>query len=310
MPYVVTPGCKGPNGEVLGLAAMDDGSITVQDTSEITLSLLWSLVYDVPTGNIAMVNLGSLGSGTPSFLAIVSSNGNVSKLGLSAVTSGVSETTLWNVVPGGSALAVESAWTPSVNLNVAGSGPYPPGSPVIAYYGWGGGQPNEIWTFTAFGADDYPWYYTFSPLCAQNTLLSANPEDAGGQLTIEPASGGDYSAGPEQLWSATYVIAQGTQPLGVVFVNQELSMAIRTTPGGGAIFCADPSTLNAWSAWRVGGAPDGVAWAIHAIGNDNLTFNVSGAGPYDPGNPVVTYPWQGGNENEQWYATFVPHEVT
>ena len=309
MPYVVTPGCKGPNGEVLGLAAMDDGSITVQDTSEVTLSMLWSLVCDVPTGYFGMVNLGSLGSGTPSFLGIVRSDGNVNELGLSAVTDGLSDTTRWDVVPGGSALAVQSAWTSSVNLNVAGSGPYPPGSAVIAYNGWGGGQPNEIWTFSEFGGEDYPWYYAFSPLCAQNTLLSANPQDAGGQLTIEVASGGDGGAGPEQLWSANYVI-EGTQPLGVVFINEELSMAIRTTPGGGAIFCVDPSTLDAWSAWRVGGAPDVGAWAVHAIGDDNLTLNVSGAGPYDPGNAVITYPWQGGAENEQWYATFVPHEVT
>lgn len=310
MPYIVTPGCTGPNGEVLGLAAMDDGSITVQDTGEVTLSMLWSLVYDVPTGDFLMVNMGSVSSGTPSFLGIVRSDGNVNELGLSAVTGGVSATTMWDVVPGGKALAVQSVWTSSVNLNVAGDGPYPPGSPVIAYNGWGGGQPNEIWTFTAFGGEDYPWNYTFSPTCAPDTVLTANPQDAGGQLTIDVPSGGDDEPGPEQLWGANYVILDGITPLGAVFVNEELSMSIRTTPDGGAIFCADPSTLDAWSAWRVGGAPDAGAWAVHAIGNDDLTWNVSGAGPYDPGNVVITYPWQGGAENEQWNVTFVPHEVT
>jgi hypothetical protein len=310
VPYVVTPGCTGPNGEALCLAAMDDGSICVQDASEVTESMLWSLVFDVPTGKFAMINVGSVASGAPRWLSIISSHGNINKLGLTRTAGGTSEATLWDVVAGGSALAVQSARTPAINLNVSGSGPYPPGSPVIAYNGWGGGTPNEIWTFTAFGGEDYPWNYAFSPTCAPNTVLTANPQDAGGQLTIDEPSGGDGEPGPEQLWGANYVILNGIHPLGVVFINEELSMAIRSTPGGGAIFCADPSTLDAWSAWRVGGAPDVGAWALHAIGNDNLTWNVSGAGPYDPGNVVISYPWQGGADNEQWNVTFVPHEVT
>src|SRR6266446_6623873 len=34
-----------------------------------------------------------------------------------------------------------------INLNVAGNGPYGPGSVVIGYNGWGGGKANEVWRF-------------------------------------------------------------------------------------------------------------------------------------------------------------------
>jgi hypothetical protein len=295
---------------VLGLAALDDGTISVQDTSEVTLSLLWSLVYDVPSGNFAMVNMNSVMSGTPGVLGVVGGSGAVNKLALVPARNALTPKTTWDVADGGRALAVRPGMSSSLNLNVQGGGPYPVGTPVIAYGGWNGGQPNEIWTFTAFGGDDYPWNYTFAPMCAPQTLLSANPQDAGGQLTIEAPAGPDYTASSAQLWSANYVIQPGTTPLGAVFVNQELGMAIRTTPGFGAIFCADATKLDAFSAWRVGGAPDVGAWAVHSTGNDGFTWNVSGAGPYEPGNAVIAYPWQGGAENEQWAVTFVPHEVT
>ena len=140
-------------------------------------------------------------------------------------------------------------------------------------------------------------------------MLTANPDDAGGQLTIQPAQGPDVTPSPAQLWSAQYRI-NGVVAQGVVFINEELSMALRTTPGGGAVFCADPSQLDEWSSWVVAPAPDPSSWALEPVGNAGLALNVAGAGPYNPGNVVITYPWQGGAENEQWTPTFVPHEVT
>jgi hypothetical protein len=86
-------------------------------------------------------------------------------------------------------------------------------------------------------------------------------------------------------------------------------MVLRTTPDGGAVFCADASSPDVWSAWRIGNANSGV-WAVMSAGDNNLTLNAAGTGPYEPGNPVITYPWQGGQRNEQWYVTLVPHEVT
>jgi hypothetical protein len=43
--------------------------------------------------------------------------------------------------------AIRTLLNDDINLNVAGNGPYFPGSDVIAYDGWGGGKPNEVWRF-------------------------------------------------------------------------------------------------------------------------------------------------------------------
>jgi hypothetical protein len=307
--YVISPGCTGPSGETLALAAMNDGSIVVQDAAKVTIHLVWSLVYDIPSAGFAMVSMNSVESGTPMVLALADTSGGTSKLQLSSYLGGLPAGSTWDVAAGGNALAARPTLSSSLNLNVAGSGPYPPGNAVIAYDGWGGGQPNEIWTFTPLGDSDFPWNYAFTPECNQNTFLTANPEDAGGQLTIEQPNGQDVRPGPTQLWAAQYRI-DGVTPLGAMFVNEELSMAMRTTPGGGAVFCADPSLIDVWSAWTVGPGPDTGCSVVWSAGNTNLALNVSGAGPYNPGNVVITYPWQGGAQNEQWIPLFVPHEVT
>jgi hypothetical protein len=306
--YVIIPGCTGPNGETLALSAADDGSVTVEDASEITVNLLWSLVYDVPSGDFAMVSQNSVENGTPGVLSLVSQGGTTTPLQVTSYDGGLSPAMLWDVTSGGDALAVRPSQFTSLNLNVAGNGPYTPGTPVIAYDGWGNGQPNEVWTFKQVGLGNFPWNYTFSPECALGLLLTANAQDAGGQLTLQVPQG-DESAGPLQLWSGRFFI-DGTTPHGAIFVNEELSMTLRTTPNGGAVFCADPADWDSWSSWRVGGAPDPGMWAVHSGGNDDLTLNVAGVGPYDAGSAVITYPWQGGEQNEQWRVTFVPHEVT
>ena len=308
MGYIISPGCTGPNGETLALAAMDDGSIVVQDASEATIQCYWSLVYDITSGDFGLASASSVALGNPSVLSLRNAGGGTTPLTLVSYKDGLSAATTWNVATGGSALAVRSTSSSSVNLNVAGTGPYPPGSAVIAYDGWGNGQPNEIWTFQDAGYDDFPWDYTFAPMSAQGLLVSASLTDAGGQLTLQPPGGADDTASTEQLWSGTYRI-DGVVPRGAVFVNEALSMVMRTTPGGGAVFTADPSAFDVWSSWRVGGAPDAGAWVVHSGGNDDLTLNVSGGGGA-PGSVIITYPWQGGAENEQFVVTYVPHEVT
>jgi hypothetical protein len=305
--YVITPGCTGPNGEKLALGVAPDGSIVVQDAGEVTESMVWSLLYDIPSGNVALLNASSAASGTPSILCLVS-DGTTTPLQLVTYDDGLLPDRVWNIAPGGSALAVRSGISTSLNLNVAGTGPYPPGSEVIAYDGWGDGQPNEIWTFNPLGYGAYPWNYTFEPLNAPGTLLTADPQNADGQLTIQPPQGPDITASSAQLWSATFAI-NGTAILGAVFENAELDMVLRTTPGGGAVFCAELSEPDEWSTWIVPPAPDPQAYAVWAVGNQKLALNVSGADSA-PGTDVITWPWQGGAENEQWVPTFVPHEVT
>ncbi len=309
MAYMITPGCVGPSGETLALAAMANGSIVVQDASEPTSGLWWSLVYDDVSQNFAMISLLSLELGKPAALGLITGGGGTSALTLSPILGGLSNLTTWDVVAGGNALAVRPTLSPSLNLNVSGAGSVAqPGTAVIAWDGWNNGEPNEIWTFQDVGYDHYPWNYSFAPENAQGLLLTANPDDAGGQLTIQPPSGDDETASPLQLWGAQYHI-DGVTPLGVIFVNEELSMSVRTTPNGGALFCADQATRDAWSAWLTGPGPDEGMSAVRSVGDQNLYWNVSGGGD-DPGNPVISYPWQGGATNEQWVMQFVPHEVT
>jgi len=307
--YTITPGCTGPSGETLALAATASGQIVVQDASEATSGLWWSLIYDTATQNFAMVNMLSVERGQPSALALVSAaiTANEVALTLTPVSDGLGQLNTWKVEPGGTALTVRPALSPALSLDVAGYGPWAPGSAVIAYYGSGVGQSNQIWTFQDAGADDYPWTYTFAPACAPGLLLTADENGGSGPLTVQYPRGDTASA--LQLWNATYRI-EGTTPIGVVFENQELSMIVRATPpGGGALICADSAVPDTWDGWYTGPGPDTNLTAIHSSAEPGLYWNVSGNGPYITGNPVISLSWQGGQKNELWTMTYVPQQV-
>jgi hypothetical protein len=306
--YFITPGCTGPNGETLALAATESGQIVVQDASQQTSAMFWSLIYDNASGNFAMVNLLSSEQGTTSILTV----GAGGALSLQPIVAGLSDASTWDVAPGGNALAVRPTSSTSLNLNVAGNGPYPPGSPVIAYDGWGGGQPNEIWTFQDSGSQDYPWNYALAPGANGDLLLAANPDAATAQLTIQAPSGSDSGPGPEQLWAGNYVI-DGVTPLGVVFTNEFISMIMRSTPGGGPVSCIDSGQADAWSTWTIGSGPDqGSSTLRTGGGTDPQTYlGVTGTtGPWPAGTTVVAGAWQGGSLTQEWMLTAIPHEVT
>ena len=52
----------------------------------------------------------------------------------------------WNLIPNGDFFAIQNCYNTDQNLNVAGDGPYPAGIPILTW-DWGGGAPNELWTF-------------------------------------------------------------------------------------------------------------------------------------------------------------------
>jgi hypothetical protein len=302
--YQIISGTTGPKGEQLVLSVDGQGRIVLADSTYPTAPQWWSLIYDPTSGNFAMLNVGSIESGTPSVLA---ANADQS-LSLVALGDALNQNSTWNVAQGGSALAVRPGFSTSYNLNVAGDGPYGPGSVVIAWDGWGGGQPNEIWTFGPLDENYYPWTYAFMPECAPSLYLTANPEKAGAQLTIAEPNG-PQGPGLAQQWACTYVI-EGTKPFGAVFINELIGMAIHTTPGCGQLFTVYAGKLDPWSAWIVGPGPDHNSFGIRSIADQNLYWNVSGAGPYPPGNEVITFPWQGGAQNELWTLMFIPQDVT
>jgi hypothetical protein len=305
--YTITPGCKGPSGETLALAATQSGQIAVQDASKPTSGLWWSLIYDNGTRNFAMVNMLSVESGKPAALALAGAAitaGEVA-LTLKPVSEGLGQLNTWSVEPGGTALTVRPALSAALSLGVAGDGPWAPGSAVIAYYGSGAGVSNQIWTFQDTGGNSYPWTYTFAPASAPGLLLTADENGGSGPLTVQYPRGDTASS--LQLWNATYHI-EGTTPIGAVFANQELSMIVRATPpGGGALICADAAAPDAWDGWYTGPGPDTNLTAIHSSAEPGLYWNVSGNAP--TGNPVISSPWQGGQQNELWVMTYVPQQV-
>ena len=107
MSYVITPGCTGPNGETLALAATETGSIVVADATEITDNMVWSLIYDAPSGGFGMVNQQSMAAGTPQVLGLQSDGGTTTGLLLvDFLLGGLLNDRTWNVAAGGNALAV------------------------------------------------------------------------------------------------------------------------------------------------------------------------------------------------------------
>lgn len=54
----------------------------------------------------------------------------------------------WNLIASGNFFAIQNCANTSQNLNVAGSGPYPVGTPILVW-DWGGGAPNELWTLVS-----------------------------------------------------------------------------------------------------------------------------------------------------------------
>jgi hypothetical protein len=125
-------------GTNLMLSAGFDGSITLQDFQPHDPRQQWEMIsYD--HWGIAYTNHGTaralgVSSGEP----------------LLQVDPGLLDhTSLWTL-GGDEGLgyhAVRPQFDDGINLNVAGNGPYGPGSPVIGYNGWGHGKVNEVWRF-------------------------------------------------------------------------------------------------------------------------------------------------------------------
>jgi hypothetical protein len=122
----------------LVLAAGFDGSVTLQLFQPNDPRQQWDMVYYDHWG-IAYINQGTgqalgVGPGEPLVLrdpALLDR--------LSIWTLGSDEGLGYH--------AVRPLITDDINLNVAGNGPYVPGSVVIGYDGWGGGKVNEVWRF-------------------------------------------------------------------------------------------------------------------------------------------------------------------
>ena len=65
----------------------------------------------------------------------------------SMVNDGPNPGQYWRVVPDHDGwFALQNVEVTGLNLNVAGDGPYGPGT-LILNYTWSGGQPNEVWKF-------------------------------------------------------------------------------------------------------------------------------------------------------------------
>ena len=307
MLYVINAGCQGPNGETLALGFVAPGYVVVQDASNVTDTILWQAVYDATYNAIALINLWSIKNGQPRALSMIYLAGG-KLLSMPLKLYGLEGATLWGLSSNGDALALNSLQN-GAYMNVAGTGPWPPGTAVQGTRGANNGASNQVWMFEPYGTDSFPWTYTFAPGCATGTLLSASAADPGAQLTIETPSAAGGQPGGTQLWSGTYLI-DGAEVVGAAFVNYQLQLQLSTTPNtGGPVVAAALSDDDAFSAWSVRGVPNAAVSSVHSAGDDDLTVNVEGAGPYGPGSLVTAGKSRGTASNEQWTIASVPQKA-
>jgi hypothetical protein len=140
--YLVTPQCTDPNRKTLYLTAQQSTS-TVAVASLLPNndpSQLWTPVEYLPGGN----DQGFVLLNQQTAMVIAAPNDDAPVQLISVRSVGGSRATWAFKGEGYGALQLQQ--NTDMNLNVKGDGPYPSGTGVLAW-SWGGGDPNEVWTF-------------------------------------------------------------------------------------------------------------------------------------------------------------------
>jgi hypothetical protein len=89
---------------------------------------------------------------------------------------------------------------------------------------------------------------------------------------------------------------------GYLFTNKATGMLARVAPGNGnRVLLVGLTSMNIISSvWTIGG-DSRTNCALRPFSDSNQNLNVFGDGPYNAGNPVGTWGWDGGQINETWY---------
>jgi len=162
------------------------------------------------------------------------------------------------------------------NLNVAGNGPYNPGSKVIAWHGWSGGHANETWTFQIQNWTIIDgWTHTVAPECkyGNSSLALSLMKDDPSKIIVAYPNASDAL----QLWTPIYVVLPN-QPPGIAFVNKSNGHCLRNPYDAANVTTSLFALLDQHSLWTIGGTE-----AVRPNYNSNMNLNVRGNGPYAPG---------------------------
>src|ERR1051326_4818788 len=138
--HTLSPSCKADNGSTLGLSlngADDYGNVVVTVQNADDDRQVWTPIYYFgdTTNGIVLVN-----KETARALAASGNNALVYTASLGALD----DHSIWTL-GSGPAYAIRPLYNSDMNLNVLGSGPYPPGNPV-GVWSWSGGAANETWS--------------------------------------------------------------------------------------------------------------------------------------------------------------------
>jgi len=94
---------------------------------------------------------------------------------------------------------------------------------------------------------------------------------------------------------------------GYLLTNKATGMLARVAPGNGnRVLLVGLTSMNIISSvWTIGGNCL-TNCALRPFRDSNQNLNVFGDGPYNVGNPVGTWGWDGGQINETWYMSPQP----
>lgn len=144
--YLVSPQCADPYGEPLYLTAQPSTSTVVVASllPNTDPSQLWEPVEYLTEG----MYLGMVLLNRQANMVISAPMDDAAVLLIEAGAVGGSRS-IWGFNDA-SYGAIQLQQNTDMNLNVRGNGPYPSGTAVLAW-SWGGGEPNEVWTFRQAG---------------------------------------------------------------------------------------------------------------------------------------------------------------
>lgn len=207
---------------------------------------------------------------------------------------GWSTWTLGNV--GGEAFALRPFNNGDLNLNRLGGC----GGWVAGLWGWGGGQPNEVWRVIPVSGVPVPprRRYRIDSGCA---------DFKGNHFSLSLGADGPVTVGgsvADSIWNVElFWKPDGSLQPGVGILNEANGQSLNYVRGNTRVGLTSASSFNNYNLWTFGGG--GPYVAVRPVVESSQNLNVEGgcAGTIQP---VCTWQWSGGQANEIWKFIRLP----
>lgn len=127
----------------------------------------------------------------------------------------------------------------------------------------------------------------------QALYLSLNNNNPSSGLVVVAQATND-----SQLWQPVVLVENSTTVVGTVLLCKQLVNGQQVVAGTGDASFVIPVNVQDATA-------SNATWnlklpAVQFAYNTDWNLNVSGNGPYNPGNPVLIWKWKDGQPNETW----------